>query len=97
MPPLRGIGAFAGRPRAVHGGKARAAEDLYRRDTIPEILRYLDEGNNPDSPGHFPEWLHTRREMRAVLYQGTCVDIGTVRAYTETCAEWDGKKGKPCG
>lgn len=70
---------------------------LYRRDTIPEILRYLDEGNNPDSPGHFPEWLHTRREMRAVLYQGTCVDIGTVRAYTETCAEWDGKKEKPCG
>lgn len=70
---------------------------LYRRDTIPELLRYLEEGNNPDSPGHFPEWLHARREMRAVLYQGTCVDIGTVRAYTETCAEWERKKGKPCG
>lgn len=70
---------------------------LYRRDTIPEILRYLDEGNNPDSPGHLPEWLHTRREMRAVVYQGTCVDIGTVRAYTETCAEWEGNKEKPCG
>ena len=56
---------------------------LYRRDTLPLIRRYLDEKNSPDSPGHLPEWLHKRREVRAYLFEGECVDIGTPESYEE--------------
>jgi len=54
---------------------------LYRRDTLPLIRQYLDEGNSPDAPGHLPEWLCSRRDVRAYLFEGECVDIGTHEAY----------------
>lgn len=61
---------------------------LYRRDTLPLVGQYLDEGSNPDAPGHFPEWLYKRRDVRAYLFAGTCVDIGTPDAYAKVCAEY---------
>jgi len=50
---------------------------------LPLIRQYLDEGNDPDAPGHFPEWLHRRRDVRAYLFRGECIDIGTPAAYEE--------------
>lgn len=64
---------------------------LYRRDTLPLVSAYLREGNLPDAPGHFPEWLHKRREVRAYLFEGECIDIGTPEAYREICARYEGK------
>ena len=58
---------------------------LYRRDTLPLIRTYLAEGNSPDAPGHLPEWLYHRREVRAFLFEGECIDIGTPESYQETC------------
>lgn len=55
---------------------------LYRRDTLPMIGQFLDEGNNGDSPGRFPAWLYTKKDMRVWFYPGECVDIGT-RAHLE--------------
>lgn len=56
---------------------------LYRKDTLPLISEYLREGNNPDAPGYFPEWLHKRKELRAYLADGPCWDIGTLEVYRE--------------
>ena len=56
---------------------------LYRRDTLPLIRDYLREGNSPDAPGHLPEWLCARREVRAYLFEGECVDIGTHESLAE--------------
>ena len=64
---------------------------IYRRDTVPLIAQYLREGNNPDAPGHFPEWLFRRKEVRAYLFTGSCVDIGTVESYHAVCAEYENK------
>ena len=64
---------------------------LYRRDTVPLIRRYLDEGNAPDAPGHFPEWLYSRREVGVYLFEGECIDIGTPEAYKEVCERFAGK------
>jgi len=65
---------------------------LYRRDTLPLIRQYLDEGNSPDAPGHFPEWLCTRRDVRAYLFTGECVDIGSPEAYHEVNRRYGGGK-----
>ena len=51
---------------------------IYRRDTLPYIARFLEEGNNGDSPGRFPAWLYSRKEMRTWFYTGECIDIGTL-------------------
>ena len=50
---------------------------LYRRDTLPMIGQFMDEGNNGDSPGRFPTWLYTKKDMRVWFFPGACVDIGT--------------------
>lgn len=62
---------------------------LYRRDTVPMIREYLDSGESPDAPGHLPEWLYKRREVRAYLFDGECIDIGTPASYEEICARMD--------
>ena len=62
---------------------------LYRRDTLPLFRQYLDSGASPDAPGHFPEWLCRRREVRAYLFEGECVDIGTPQSYKEICERMD--------
>ncbi|MDO4547412.1 MAG: nucleotidyltransferase family protein [Clostridia bacterium] len=63
---------------------------LYRRDTLPLIRQYLDEGGNSDAPGHFPEWLYKRREVRVHMFKGECVDIGTVESYYDVCERFKG-------
>lgn len=61
---------------------------LYRRDTLPLIRQYLAEGHSPDAPGHFPEWLYRRKEVRAYLFDGEAVDIGTHESYEEAQARF---------
>ena len=54
---------------------------FYRKDTLPLVRLYLDEGNNPDAPGHFPAWLFKRKQVRGYLFSGECIDIGTHDVY----------------
>lgn len=65
---------------------------LYRRDTLPLFKQYLDEGNSKDAPGHFPEWLCTRRDVRAYLFTGECIDIGSPEAYRAVNERFGGGK-----
>lgn len=65
---------------------------LYRRDTLPLISQYLAEGNNPDAPGYFPEWLYKMREVRVYAFDGECVDIGTPEAYAAARARYAGQE-----
>ena len=65
---------------------------IYRKDTLPLIGKYIAEGNNPDAPGHFPEWLVKRgRKVRAYRFEGECIDIGTVESYREICERFSEK------
>ncbi len=59
---------------------------LYKRDTLPLIRRYLQEGNAPDAPGYFPEWLCQKgHELGAYRFEGECIDIGTPASYRTVC------------
>lgn len=53
----------------------------------PAALRllktYLDEGENPDAPGHFIEWLCTRIAVYGKPMGGDWFDIGSQEAYRE--------------
>ena len=56
---------------------------IYKKDTIPMIRQYLDEGNNPDAPGFFPSWLYKKKDVYAYRFDGECYDIGTPKSYSE--------------
>ncbi|PSQ43025.1 glucose-1-phosphate thymidylyltransferase [Halobacteriales archaeon SW_7_68_16] len=52
---------------------------------------YLDEGNNPDEPGWFIQWLHDRQDTHAFTFDGDWFDIGTADSYLDAVAwELDG-------
>jgi len=64
---------------------AAFASYIYKKDTVPMIKQYLDEGNNPDAPGFFPSWLYRKKPVFAYHFEGICYDIGTHESYKEVC------------
>lgn len=56
---------------------------FYRKDTLALIRQYLDEGNNPDAPGHFIPWLITKTPVYAYTFNVMTIDIGTPKTYKE--------------
>ncbi|MCH5186529.1 MAG: nucleotidyltransferase family protein [Oscillospiraceae bacterium] len=56
---------------------------LYKRETVPMIKEYLDEGNNKDAPGNFIPWLINKKPVYAFITEGMRIDIGTPDSYKE--------------
>lgn len=56
---------------------------IYKKDSLIQIERYLEEGNNPDAPGHLIPYLIQKSEMKAFYFEGMRLDIGTIEAYEE--------------
>ncbi len=71
------------KPRQPKSNLAVFATYFYRQDTVPMIRQYLDEGNSPDAPGHFPAWLYLRKPVQVYLFDGLCIDIGTPESYLD--------------
>jgi glucose-1-phosphate thymidylyltransferase len=45
------------------------------------IIRYLDEGNDPDKIGHFIEWLYKNDDTFGFIISGIWFDIGSFESY----------------
>ena len=58
---------------------------MYKKETVPLFRQYIDEGNKPDAPGHFVEWLYTKKDIYAYKFNEECYDIGTPESYKEVC------------
>ena len=69
------------KPKVPESNIAIFASYFYRKDTLPLFNQYLDEGNDPDPPGSFPQWLHKKRDVYAYIMNGDCYDIGTIAMY----------------
>jgi len=49
----------------------------YPREVVPMFATYVAEGNNPDQPGRFVQWLYPRVPMRTWSVPGTWFDVGS--------------------
>ncbi|WP_163537510.1 nucleotidyltransferase family protein [Gracilibacillus sp. YIM 98692] len=54
---------------------------LYRKETLPLFRKYIEEGHNPDAPGHFVPWLIEHKKVYAYRFEGRRYDIGTLESY----------------
>jgi len=59
------------------------ASYIYTKDTAGLFKTYLSEGNKPDAPGYFVQWLYKRRDVFVYVMDGECYDIGTHAMYDE--------------
>lgn len=71
------------KPPVPKSNIAAFASYIYKKETLPLIKQYLDEGNNPDAPGFFPAWLHKVKPVYAYTFDGECYDIGTPQSYAQ--------------
>ena len=52
-------------------------------ETLELFTTYIAAGNNPDQPGRFIQWLHTRRPVKTYQIKGTWYDIGSKETLEE--------------
>ena len=65
---------------------------MYRRETIPLFKTYIAEGNKPDAPGYFVEWLCKRKQMHAFMFEEECYDIGTPQSLERVSKIFESKR-----
>ncbi len=55
----------------------------FAAETLELFTTYIVAGNNPDQPGRFIQWLHTRRPVKTYQIKGTWFDIGSKETLEE--------------
>lgn len=55
----------------------------YPARTLPNIKRYIAEGNNPDQPGRLVQWLYPQEPVYTWTVPGTWYDIGSKETLEE--------------
>ncbi|RQG96035.1 sugar phosphate nucleotidyltransferase [Natrarchaeobius chitinivorans] len=58
----------------------------FPQETLSLFPTYLEEGNNPDEPGWFVQWLQTREPTYAYTFEDAWFDIGTPESYLDAVA-----------
>lgn len=72
------VARFREKPQQPESDLSAIAVYLLPKE-LPALVRsYLDDGSNPDAPGHFLAWLSQRLPLEATPLTGRWLDIGSV-------------------
>lgn len=77
------ITSFEEKPQEPKSTLTGIALYYFSRAVIPLFRTYIEEGNNPDQPGRFIQWLYQRRPVKTYQVQGTWFDIGSKETLEE--------------
>ncbi len=75
------ITAFQEKPDKPKSTLVSTACYCFSPKGVKNILRYLDEGNDPDKIGHFIEWLYKADDVFGFVFKGYWFDIGSFESY----------------
>jgi glucose-1-phosphate thymidylyltransferase len=74
---------FEEKPKEPKSTLTGIALYFYPRATVPLIKQYIAEGNNPDQPGRFVQWLYPRVPVFTWRVPGLWYDIGSKETLEE--------------
>ncbi len=77
---LRG---FEEKPAEPKSSKIGIALYFYPKTVVRMVAQYLAEGNNPDQPGRFVQWLYPRVAVRTWEVPGVWFDVGSKETLEE--------------
>lgn len=73
--------SFEEKPKAPKSTLVAICLYVFPARTLGLLQRYLDEGGNPDAPGHYIAWLHKRVPTYGFRFEGAWFDIGQLDQY----------------
>ena len=75
--------AFEEKPTNPTGTITGIALYYFGKSTVGLFNTYIAEGNNPDQPGRFIQWLYPRLGVHTFPIEGTWFDIGSKETLEE--------------
>jgi len=73
--------AFEEKPANPKSALASIGAYYFCRDKVPLVGRYLSEGNKPDQPGNYVQWLYRQVPVFGFVIPGQWYDIGDLDSY----------------
>lgn len=89
------IVSFVEKPPEPRSNLAATACYLFHREHVRLVATYLDEGNVPDQPGRFVEWLYRRAPVYGYRFGGEWLDIGNREQLLEADNRMRARLGLP--
>ncbi len=80
--------SFEEKPQEPRGDLRVPPFYVYTAEAMDAVGRFIDEGNNPDAPGHFLAWLVDRQPVYALRRDEGTYDIGTLESYRQVCQQF---------
>ena len=77
------ITSFEEKPSAPKSTLIGIALYYYPARTVAQFPSYLAEGNNPDQPGRFVQWLYQHTPVQTWTVPGTWFDVGSKETLEE--------------
>jgi glucose-1-phosphate thymidylyltransferase len=71
------ISSFEEKPAEPKSTLIGIALYYYPAAVVAQFATYLAEGNNPDQPGRFVQWLYQRQPVQTWTVPGTWFDVGS--------------------
>ncbi|MFP8953686.1 sugar phosphate nucleotidyltransferase [Natrialbaceae archaeon A-arb3/5] len=74
---------FQEKPDDPPGTRVSIGCYAFSQETLELLPTYLEEGNDPDEPGWFVQWLQSKEPTYAYTFDGAWFDIGTRESYLD--------------
>jgi glucose-1-phosphate thymidylyltransferase len=84
---------FEEKPAEPRSSKIGIALYFYPKAVVGMVAQYLAEGNNPDQPGRFVQWLYPRVPVRTWEVPGVWFDVGSKETLEEANRLFSGFRG----
>jgi glucose-1-phosphate thymidylyltransferase len=86
---------FEEKPASPRSTLVATAAYMYHQQHVPQVERYLADGNPPDQPGRLVAWLCPREPVYAYRFPGAWFDIGNPDQLLEADNSWRERVGLP--
>ncbi|MEY7851106.1 sugar phosphate nucleotidyltransferase [Natrarchaeobius sp. A-rgal3] len=77
---------FQEKPDDPPGTRVSIGCYAFPSEALGLLPTYLEDGNDPDEPGWFVQWLQSRESTYAYTFEGDWFDIGTRESYLDAVA-----------
>lgn len=81
--------SFCEKPAQPETTLAAICMYLFPKEKLNLINKYIDEGNNPDQPGRYIQWLHKREPVYGFVFSDKWYDIGDLDQYNQANKEYE--------